>query len=305
VEAGGQGLLRRRAHTTISGASREPSCMMLHAVLRRRLWWPIDLKGKQLPALLRRLRWPLIGLLSAGLVLLILLALVTVPPLVLGADQVGDFRQIQDPARRLDEVNGLRTTLAGILGGLAVAGGAIVAALNFRETSRQNRAVLELQRRGQVTERFTRAIDQLGQRSDDKLDVRIGAVYALEQIARDSADLHWPIMEVLTAYLREHAPVPTPPEADDALVRRPAADHHAVTTVLGRRVAAQDRGALDLHVTDLHGADLRGANLRESVLMGSNLRGASLYGADLRSALLIGRTYVRRSWFGQICEKPT
>jgi len=56
--------------------------------------------------------------------------------------------------------------------------------------------------RAQVTERFTRAIDQLG---SEKLDVRIGAVYALEQIARDSAELHWPITEVLKAYLREHA----------------------------------------------------------------------------------------------------
>ena len=84
--------------------------------------------------------------------------------------------------------------------------------LNFHETQRQNqaiqeqnRALLELQRRGQVTERFTRAIDQLGQPGREKLDVRIGGVYGLEQMARDSAELHWPIMEVLAAYLREHA----------------------------------------------------------------------------------------------------
>ncbi len=101
--------------------------------------------------------------------------------------------------------NDFRGTILTALGGLAVIVGAIVGGLNLRETGRQNRAVLELQRRGQVTERFTRAIDQLGQQGPDKLDVRIGAVYALEQIAQDSAELHWPIMEVLTAYLREHA----------------------------------------------------------------------------------------------------
>jgi uncharacterized protein YjbI with pentapeptide repeats len=133
----------------------------------------------------------------------LLWAVVAVPPRLI------DTSGIVDPAKGLDEVNGLRTTLAGVLGGLAVAAGAFVGALNFRETSRQNRAVLELQRRGQVTERFTKAIEQLGQRGDEKLDVRIGAVYALEQIARDSAELHWPIMEVLTAYLREHAPILT------------------------------------------------------------------------------------------------
>ena len=57
-----------------------------------------------------------------------------------------------------------------------------------------------------MTDRFNKAIDQLGQQGPDKLDVRIGAVYALEQIARDWAELHWPVMEVLTAYLRQHSP---------------------------------------------------------------------------------------------------
>jgi Pentapeptide repeats (8 copies) len=244
----------------------------------------------------------LIALLGLGLVLLLLWALVTVPALLLGVDQVQETRQVQDPAKRLDEVNGLRTTLAGVLGGLAVAVGAIVAALNFRETQRQNRAtqeqnraVLELQRRGQVTERFTRAIDQLGQRGDDRLDVRIGAVYALEQIARDSAELHWPIMEVLTAYLRQHAPAraDAEPHADaedsaDAARRRLPADHQAIATVVGRRQREQDPDGqrLDLHETDLCGvlwqlAHLEGAWLRGAQLEGANLIGAHLEGADL------------------------
>jgi hypothetical protein len=46
------------------------------------------------------------------------------------------------------------------------------------------------------------AIEQLG---TDSLAVRLGGIYALVQIAFDSAELHWPIMEVLTAYLRDHA----------------------------------------------------------------------------------------------------
>src|SRR5262249_8013579 len=147
----------------------------------------------------------LIALVALGLVLLLLWVVVVVPPLLI------DVHRIQNAADQAKAVNDLRTTLAGVLAGLAVTAGAVVGALNLRETSRQNRAVqeqnravLELQRRGQVTERFTRAIDQLGQQGPEKLDIRIGAVYALEQIARDSAELHWPIMEVLTAYLREH-----------------------------------------------------------------------------------------------------
>jgi DDE superfamily endonuclease len=42
-----------------------------------------------------------------------------------------------------------------------------------------------------------------GQSADPDLAIRLGGIYALEQISRDSAELHWPAMEVLTAFLRE------------------------------------------------------------------------------------------------------
>src|SRR5262249_33268589 len=101
---------------------------------------------------MRRLGLLCAVLLGVAGILLILWAVVVVPPRLI------DTHDITDPSKRLDADNALRTTLAGVLGGLAVSAGAVVAGLNLRETSRQNRAVLELQRRGQVTERFTRAI---------------------------------------------------------------------------------------------------------------------------------------------------
>jgi uncharacterized protein YjbI with pentapeptide repeats len=256
-------------------------------------------------AVLRRLRYLLIALLGLGLVLLLLWAVVVVPPWLI------DTSQIPDPAQRLDEVNGLRTNLLGVLAGLTVIAGAAVGALNFRETQRQNRAiqeqnraVLELQRRGQVTERFTRAIDQLGQQGPERLDVRIGAVYALEQIARDSAELHWPIMEVLTAYLREHARArPDVEESADTEKRLPA-DHQAIATVIGRRLHERDPAGQrpDLHETSLpgvlwdeaalSGADLAGCNLARrahlegAILAGANLNEAYLFRANLKEANL-------------------
>jgi uncharacterized protein YjbI with pentapeptide repeats len=233
-------------------------------------------------AVLRSLRYLLIGLLGVGLVLLILWAVVVVPPRLI------DTSAIADPAKRLDEINELRTNLLAVLAGLAIAAGAFVGALNFRETQRQNRAIqeqnralLDLQRRGQVTERFSRAIDQLGQRGDDKLDVRIGAVYALEQIARDTSDLHWPIVEILTAFLREHAPRPPDRTGD---VGRPAADIQAIISVVGRRDSGRDPlgRRVYMHRVDLGGADLRGAVLRGALLAEANLHGAVLNDADLR-----------------------
>jgi uncharacterized protein YjbI with pentapeptide repeats len=241
-------------------------------------------------AVLRRLRYLVIGLLTGllglALVLLLLWALVVVPPRLI------DTSGIADPAKRLDEVNGLRTTLAGVLGGLAVIAGAVVGALNLVLTQR-------VQWRAQVTERFTRAVDQLG---SEKLDVRIGAVYALEQIARDSADLYWPIMEVLTAYLREHARAGPDVEKSTDTEKLPA-DQQAIATVIGRRRRERDPAGqrLDLQGTRLpgvrwveahlegaflNGAHLDRANLSEAHLEGANLREAHLEGANLHWAHL-------------------
>ncbi|MFH1141500.1 MAG: hypothetical protein V1724_07575, partial [Chloroflexota bacterium] len=47
---------------------------------------------------------------------------------------------------------------------------------------------IQISQEGQITERFTRAIQQLG---DPKLEVRLGGIYALERIARDSPRDHW------------------------------------------------------------------------------------------------------------------
>ena len=44
--------------------------------------------------------------------------------------------------------------------------------------------------------------------------MRLGAIYALEKLARDYEPLHWPIMEILCAYVRKNAgkPLPLPEE---------------------------------------------------------------------------------------------
>jgi hypothetical protein len=51
-----------------------------------------------------------------------------------------------------------------------------------------------------VTDRYTKAIEQLG---SDRFDVRVGGIYALECIARDSPRDHLAVLEVLAAFIRE------------------------------------------------------------------------------------------------------
>jgi uncharacterized protein YjbI with pentapeptide repeats len=196
-----------------------------------------------------------------------------------------------------------RGELLGLLVPLAAAIAGAGALLNFvnsraglKETQQQNRDQLELNRRGQLTERFGKAIDQLGQGDAKDRDIRIGGIYALEQIARDSAELHGPVMEVLTAFLREHRPLSGERAPDEAPVKLPA-DIQAALTVVGRRNANQDQGSMDLRSTDLQGANLSGADLQGADLTEANLHGADLWDADLRGADL-GDADLRGAAFG-------
>jgi uncharacterized protein YjbI with pentapeptide repeats len=143
---------------------------------------------------------------------------------------------------------------------------------------------VEVAQEGQITERFTRAIDQLG---SEKLEVRLGGIYALERIARDSKKDHWQIMEILTAYIRENAPS----NPKKKIISLLPTDIQAILTVLGRRARTFGKGEneiLNLSNTNLQQADLIGAHLERADLRGVRLEGANLIGAHMEGADLRG-----------------
>jgi hypothetical protein len=61
-------------------------------------------------------------------------------------------------------------------------------------------AKAEIDRRAHVYELFNRAVGQL---SDQRLEVRLGAIYVLREIGRDFPDLANPVFELLSAHLRD------------------------------------------------------------------------------------------------------
>ncbi|WP_159104640.1 pentapeptide repeat-containing protein [Plantactinospora sp. BB1] len=161
------------------------------------------------------------------------------------------------------------------------------------EATDANREQVRLVERGQVTERFSRAIDQLGQPGDDKLSIRLGGIYALERLMRDSAADEPTVIEVLCAFVRTASPrphrVPHPVPASPPDVR-------AAVTVLARRPApdAKENARLDLSRTLLGldgvyipGADLTGADLTDARLTDADLDGAILIATKLANANLI------------------
>lgn len=165
---------------------------------------------------------------------------------------------------------------------------------------------VHISRQSQITERFTRAVDQLG---SENTDIRIGGIYALERIAKNSAADRRAIQFLLGAFVRNHASWPVgaadgpqhPTATIDAhlpwlQVRAP--DVQAAVGALGRRLPMPDERVLylsrvDLRGLQLHGARLTGvqmryANLARAWLQETQLDRSDLKGADLRRANLQG-----------------
>ncbi len=222
--------------------------------------------------------WLAIG--AVGLLLVLAVAWVIFVPAAdwLARHDVGGAT----PALRQTARDAARGRLLTLGAGLLAAGALVFTARSFA-----------LSREGQVTDRYTKAITQLG---DEKLDVRIGGIYALERVARDSPRDHPTVMEVLTAFIREHSrEQEPPPQIGDAASAPPIrADVQAALTVIGRRDAQRDVQDIELIGANLRGANLRRANLRRAILGPANLTaalaigGADLTGADLTAANLRG-----------------
>jgi hypothetical protein len=205
--------------------------------------------------------------------------------------------QLQQAQSQLQ--NGARSSLLQAMAGLLVIAGAIA-------TWRQ----VQVNRDGQVTERFTRAVDQIG---SENTDVRIGGIYALERVARNSVPDRPQVQYLLGAFVRGHSPWQgtvkdgpdhLTPEVDETLpwlyVRAP--DVQAAMNVLCRRPPAPEALRLYLSRVDLRSANLNGACLTDVAIRHSNLARAWLADArfdraelqrtDLRQARAVRATFV-------------
>jgi uncharacterized protein YjbI with pentapeptide repeats len=212
---------------------------------------------------------------------------------------------------------GIVTLLLLIFSGVTAA----VAALAAWFTLIRHFAQTNADRQRRITESFSKAVEQLG---SDKLEVRLGGIYSLERISKESPDDYWTVMENLTAFVRERSRRNEAERTSQGLEQRvsrrayflwqeagrpdgktkdfwaaaakqeklgePAADIAAVLTVLKRRSEqSREREGTNGWCFDLKGAilkryDLSGAHLEAAILGGARLEGADLNGAHLERA---------------------
>ncbi len=185
-----------------------------------------------------------------------------------------------------------------------------------RQANSQAQQDRALSKEGQITDRYTAAVNNLG---DDKMEVRLGGIYALQRIMQDSHRDQPTIANVLAAYLRSHASGPPPkgnsspadvlaafsvlatrnPRYDDSLTlnlaaiwvtnskRVPVSMSHDEKLEPCRLTSKPAQLAnVDFSSAHLSNVMLNHADMDHAILVGADLANSNLSGVDLTRAEL-------------------
>ena len=264
-------------------------------------------------------RWPasrlVIGALGGTLVALLMLWLIP-------KWQVAHLTSLQ-PSDLFEQENEARKTLAQIVGGILVLAGLYYTNENIKisqrsaeDAQRSATESRELTRQGQLTDRFTKAVEQLGKEdspgTNNNLPTRLGGIYALERIANESREDHWPIVELLLQYVYQTK------AGKDGVV---TPEVQAILTALGRRNSSYETPDQKIALTDLDlrfaqftgnfdnsafdrsrlqnarfsQVHLRGSSFTETNLTQTRFQNADLRGTVFNSTFFVGGSGIGRS----------
>jgi uncharacterized protein YjbI with pentapeptide repeats len=157
----------------------------------------------------------------------------------------------------------------------------------------------------QITERFSKAIEQL---ASEKIEIKLGAIYTLERIAKDSQADRWTIIEVLTAFARENTYLKKEKEIsnvsslqneglnnkkEEKELSKMRWDVQELLTVIIRvnNQNFQKNKQLNLSNISIIRSDLTDANFRKANLSDCDFSGAILWRANLSGARLSGANF--------------
>jgi hypothetical protein len=189
-------------------------------------------------------------LMLASLAVLLMLAIVFYLPEVLIAHRGLTL----SPKDRLEAEASIRGAIIQLLGGSVLIVGLYFTARGF-----------QLTREGHLTARYSQAIEHLGH---DKMDVRIGGIYELERLTRDSVADAGTVIDVLVTFVREH----TKSGHQTPSKKKVTADIQIALKVIGRRVSLPDEdGRLDFYFSGLNDADLSNGSFDKAMFYYSSL----------------------------------
>jgi hypothetical protein len=186
------------------------------------------------------------------------------------SDSGGDQDRAHDTVSAGNRWNRVTTLITAF----TAVGALVFTGLSLRATQDQ----IDVSQQGQLTDRYTKAIDQIGAPGPDRLWVRVGGVFALERIAMDSPRDQRTIVEVLSAFIHTSSPRQTPA----TVCPDTPADVKAAFVVLTRRAVEREKD--QPIVIDLRDTCLAGVRAQKANLTGISLVGSDLHGADLAEA---------------------
>ncbi len=228
-----------------------------------------------------------------------------------------------DPKIKDNSIRDLAIAFFGTISGIGALFGVYLAILRSEENTRQNKIANDQSKtadkqaitaeQGLITDRINKATEGLGKfndKGDPIIEVRLGALYALERIAQDSIRDHIQIMEILCAYIR-HASLKN--KADKT--KSPTEDIQAALTIIGRRdkwpkgkkrieKEYKERYHINLNNCYLYGAKFSRGNLVNATLIEANLSYAWFNDTDLSDAAL-GDAILVNAWFEDTILKNT
>ena len=211
-------------------------------------------------------------------------------------------------SERLKLLNEIRTSIFQAIAGLAVFVGVFVAWQQLQSDRSQSQETDSLASQEQVAQAYGQAVGEL---ASNQVDVRIGGMYALEEIFKAGQNpnrvptdpiiirIRPAVFGLLTAYIRTHAFSPAnSPVCDRSASSEPSLSDHApdvqeALNILGiRGYGAPGEPGLFLEHSDLRGAQLYGSfddtDFSHSNLAGADFITTSLIGAQFMNADLCG-----------------
>ncbi len=243
----------------------------------------------------------------------------------------GELSRAIDSKDDQTDVRNIGIALVGLFGGVFAVWRGLIAA----EQTKVARQQFERSQDRDYADLFTKAVEQLGTtrevreydeearrevyRLEPNIEVRLGAIYALERISQNSERDYISVMETLCAYIRENAPAQRCEEynsTDRNLIDRilaldlPPSDIHGSLKVIGRRnyKSGYDR-VINLSSVNIRNANVKNIKLSKAILNGIHMQEGSFLNADFNQSSLfmakMNNCYLEKSSFNDAMMRET